>query len=68
MNEGFDTLYPEMSKEIAEENNVVAAGRCAMCKFFNALGGNRNYHDDGGCDKLHCHTWANDICKHYDQL
>lgn len=67
MNE-YNVLYPEMTTEIAENNNVCSAARCEICRFFNPLGGTKDFHNDGGCDKLKCHTWETDICKHFEQI
>ena len=53
--------YKEMTDEIAEEHNVVAAECCYHCNWFEDSGDN----DEGNCDMLDCRTCKTDVCKHY---
>lgn len=49
--------FPEMSVDVAEDNDVVAGAICKYCKYFR----------NGDCLKLRVKTFETDVCKHYDQ-
>lgn len=52
---------PDMTKEQAEENDVVAAECCGHCKAFKE---HRAGSIDGTCGTLKCRTFATDVCRH----
>lgn len=59
-----DEEYPDMTSDIADENNVVAGAICYYCIYFESDGSN----DQGNCKKLKCKTYQMDVCDHYDQV
>ena len=55
--------YPEMTTEIAEKNNVVAAECCAWCSHHKDI----NVVNSVFCKLLHCTSYCTDVCNKYHQ-